>query len=353
MSQRPPPQPTRPRPPHLVHVVATRNFAGVERYVTYVAPGLVQRGWRVTVVGGDPERMGRALAGSGVELEPFTGRAALVRWLRRRAASAAIVHAHMTAAEFAVVRALGDSGPRLVATRHFAQPRGSSWVARLATRNVSRRLAAQIAISQFVADRVGEPTTVIANGVPDLPMGAHDRKVVLLAQRLEAEKHTAVALRAWAMCGLAAEGWRLHIAGDGAQREQLTVQAADLGVADSVTFLGMVERPQELMGSAAIFVATAPGEPFGLSVAEAMSTGASVIAADAGGHTELLAEGAGVLVPPKDAEALAQALVVAAAAGTDRVAMGAAAQRRQRERFSLEAHVRALDELYRSLLPHP
>ena len=43
--------------PSVVHVVATANFAGVERYVSNVARETVGRGWDVAVVGGHPEQM--------------------------------------------------------------------------------------------------------------------------------------------------------------------------------------------------------------------------------------------------------------------------------------------------------
>ena len=45
----------------VVHVVCTANFAGVERYVTYIAPRLARRGWEVTVIGGDADRMRASL----------------------------------------------------------------------------------------------------------------------------------------------------------------------------------------------------------------------------------------------------------------------------------------------------
>ena len=50
----------------VVHLVATTAFAGVERYLTYVAPAQVQAGLEVVVLGGDRERMAAAFAGTGV-----------------------------------------------------------------------------------------------------------------------------------------------------------------------------------------------------------------------------------------------------------------------------------------------
>ena len=56
---------------------------------------------------------------------------------------------------------------------------------------------------------------------PDRVAAVDRLPVVLVAQRLEREKHTDVAVRAFAASGLADAGWRLKIAGDGALRGEL------------------------------------------------------------------------------------------------------------------------------------
>lgn len=58
--------------------------------------------------------------------------------------------------------------------------------------------------------------------------------VVLVAQRLETEKHTDIALRAWQRSELAQSGWEIHLAGGGAQEGVLRSLAQDLAVTDSV-----------------------------------------------------------------------------------------------------------------------
>ena len=57
-------------PLHIVHLVCTQAFAGVERYLSYTAPALQGLGHRITVVGGDPTAMSRALDGTGVRFVP-------------------------------------------------------------------------------------------------------------------------------------------------------------------------------------------------------------------------------------------------------------------------------------------
>lgn len=339
-----------PDAPHVVHVVATDAFAGVERYITYVAPLLADAGWRVTVIGGDRDRMSSAFADTDVEHIPYTGMMGLWRRLREVGRAADVVHTHMTAAEVAAVRAIPTSGPPIVTTRHFAANRGRNSLSRLATRKVKRRISVQIAISEFVASVVTEPTIVIPNGVPQQPFGAHDENVVLMVQRLEAEKHSEDALRAWKQTGLGDSGWELHIAGDGAERARLERVVRELGIERSVRFLGPIDDVEARMGRARIQLATAPREPFGLGVAEAMATGSAVVAVDGGGHRELLAEGVGVLVPVSDIGSMAAVIESLASSNDERQLLGIRAQARQRSEFSIERHVERLLDVYRSML---
>lgn len=148
------------------------------------------------------------------------------------------------------------------------------------------RLAGQVAGSNFVAAAIEGAATVVHPGVSlvEDEKETPDR-VVLVAQRLEVEKSTEIALYAWA----AIEdhlGWRLVIAGKGVGRDALELLAHDLGVASDVDFVGFVTDVNGQLKHASIFLATAPAEPFGLSVVEAMAHGIPIVAAAGGGHLE-------------------------------------------------------------------
>jgi glycosyltransferase involved in cell wall biosynthesis len=331
---------------HVVHVVATNNFAGVERYVTYVAPLLVESGWRVSVIGGATEPMQRALGPHGIHHEPFITRQQIRAWLRTNAAEFHMVHAHMTDAELAAVAGVRGTRVPVIATRHFAQRRGSTRARRVALRWVGRRLAEQVSISQFVADSIGEPSRVIRNGVPDAEMGTHTEQVVLVAQRLEREKSTDVALRAFAASGLAAQGWQLHIAGTGSEEPALRHLAHQLGLTGSVTFLGFVNDVPDRLGRAGIVMAPCSVDAFGLTVAEAMACGAPVCAANTGGHWELFAGLNPAVFEPGDVFGAANALRMLASDSSARANLGARLRMRQRTDFSLTQHVAQLDALY-------
>lgn len=344
------------RPPALggalriAHVVRSDNFAGVERYITYVAPQLARRGLSVVVIGGDPVRMAQALTPAGVVSLPATTTLEVIRQLRR-CRPLDLVHAHMTAAEVAALAARPLTGrASLVTTRHFAARRGRSPAGRLAAVVVGRTVAVEIAISRFVADAVERPCVLLSSGVPrrsQASTAAERRPLVLMAQRLEAEKDGAVGIRAWAASGLAAAGWRMVIAGGGTLAGELRELAGRLGAGPSVDFVGPQADIAPLFDSASVFLATAPKEPFGLSVVEAMAASLPVVASGSGAHLETVgACSTRWLFPPGDHEACARHLRQLALAPVTRQAYGDALRDFQRRQFDLDDHVDRLVELY-------
>ncbi len=327
----------------VVHVVRSDAFAGVERYIAMVAPALVARGFTVEAIGGDPVRMRAALPHSVKHREATTSTA--VAFALLRSGRADVIHAHMTAAEMVSVGMGALRRSRVVATLHFAHPRG---IPHPADRLLSSRLSAQIAISNFVAQRVPGTTIVIPNGVANAELVPNAGRQVLVAQRLEREKRTDEAIRGWARSQLGSEGWRLVIAGGGAERSTLERLARSSGVADSVRFVGSQTDLGPLRATSAFQLAPRSDEPFGLSVAEAMADGLVLLAADGGGHREILRDFPELLYPAGDPDALGAALRHTAER-PDRPQLGARLQAVQRQRYSIETHVDKLAALYRSV----
>ncbi len=331
----------------IVQVVRSDGFAGVERYITEVSASLSSRGHRIAVVGGDPARMASELP-SGVSHRPartVAGTSAAL--LHHRDVD--LVHAHMTAAETAAWLVRPVLRAPIVATRHFAADRGSSAAARLLAGRTSRSVARDIAISRYVAGGVTGPTLLLANGVPERPQAPLTASTVVLLQRLSPEKQPGVALEAWRRSRLGERGWRLVVAGSGELAADLARLAGQLGVAESVEFAGRVGDTDALLSGSSILLATAPAEPFGLSVVEAMAHGLPVVAAGGGGHLETMGD-AGFLFPPGDAAAAASALVELADSPERRLRTGAALRRRQQELYSLTRHVDRLEEVYREVV---
>jgi glycosyltransferase involved in cell wall biosynthesis len=330
----------------VVHVVCSDRFAGTERHVATLAHAQREAGHQVHLVGGDAALA--ALAGNVEHLPAATVLDALAAL--RRLPAADVLHAHMTDAEVVLALHPGHRAAARVATRHFARRRGSDPFRRVATTMTARRLDGQIAVSRYVADRVEGNSTVIHPGVPELPVRDATRSpVVLVVQRLEAEKATDVALTAFARSGLA-PGWRMQVAGSGAEADSLRRLALDLGIAGHVDFLGARDDVPELMAAASVLVAPCPVEGLGLAVVEAMAAGLPVVATAAGGHLESAGSvDESWLFAPGDAEAAADRLRRAAADAAGLLAYGDALRERQRTHFSVDRWRAQTDDFYRSL----
>ncbi|MCU1536366.1 MAG: hypothetical protein JWP82_717 [Humibacillus sp.] len=323
----------------VLHAVRSDAFAGVESHVARLAVAQHARGDEVVVIGGDPARMAAAVAGAA-RLVPATTVAEVGRSVRRWAPRADVVHAHMTAAEIACAAALVGLRSPLVATRHFARVRGSNPASTLAAELAATRVSAQIAISHYVATSVDGSSTVIHPGVgSSTTTAATDRRenVVLVAQRLEAEKETELAVRAFAQSRLAESGWVLEVAGSGAQADALRSLTLELGVAASTRFLGHSSDVAGLMRRAAVLLAPCRVEGLGLTVLEAMAEALPIVAVAAGGHLETVGSVAGARLHAPGDDVEAGALVRELALDpTARDAYGASLQQAQRERFTPE-----------------
>jgi glycosyltransferase involved in cell wall biosynthesis len=324
-------------------VVRSDSFAGVERYISLVAPRLTARGCKVTVIGGDQSSMRRV--SDGVRWRPASTTGAAAAQLARLG-RIDVVHAHMTAAELAAVVTKPFHRAHLVATLHFASSRGSNHSGdRL--RALGRFMDEQIAISAFVATAVSA-TRVLQNGVAIANPGPTGReRFVLVMQRLEVEKQTDVVLRAWSSSQLRQHGWRLVIAGRGTQLSDLQRLSTELDVAESVEWKGFVKDPAHLLSHAGVFLAPAPAEPFGLTVVEAMARATPVIAADGGAHRETIGLD-GWLFPVGDAGACARLLDDID--NRDLATYGARLRSRQHESFDIETHTDGLLQIYREVI---
>lgn len=105
-------------------------------------------------------------------------------------------------------------------------------------------------------------------------------------------------------------------AGGGGFHKELDSRIVELGLEDHVTLLGAIsaEAVRDKLMSSHVFVLASWSEPLGVAYMEAMSCEVPTIGTDAGGVPELITSGEdGILVPPKDPEALAEALMQLAA----------------------------------------
>ncbi len=143
---------------------------------------------------------------------------------------------------------------------------------------------------------------------------------------------------------------RLTIVGDGPDRAQLERRVQDLGLGESVDFLGYQPDGARFMADMDIVAVPSRFEPFGIVAVEAMAQGRPVVASAVGGLTETMVDGTtGRLVPAGDSVRLADALGDLVRSSALREQMGEAGRERAIALFSPDRVVAAYTKLYRSL----
>lgn len=107
------------------------------------------------------------------------------------------------------------------------------------------------------------------------------------------------------------ERYQLVLVGDGVMRPEMEQLTDDLGMHRRVTFTGHLDREgvEAKLNSSHAFLASTLSESFGLGMVEAMSLGLPAVASNVGGIPDIVKHGEnGLLVPPGDPDALAQAI---------------------------------------------
>ena len=146
---------------------------------------------------------------------------------------------------------------------------------------------------------------------------------------------------------------RYRIVGDGPDREAIMFAIHDLGLEQHVELLGAQTASQvrEALGWADVCLHAAVSEGFCVSVIEAQATGLPVVCSDADGLGENVEHRvSGLVVPRRDAAALASGLAELASRPQLRATMGAAARDRAQRRFDIAGQLDALESLYREAI---
>ncbi|MCC6191317.1 MAG: glycosyltransferase family 4 protein [Anaerolineales bacterium] len=139
----------------------------------------------------------------------------------------------------------------------------------------------------------------------------NDAVTIVYVGRLHPSKGLGVLLSAFAQAAQTRPQlrWRLVIVGEGVLRPELEAQAANLGLADAVQFVGQVQEVSPHLAQGDIFVLPSLSEGISNALLEAMAHGLPCVATRIGGNTTLIRDGeTGLLVALASTEALAAAL---------------------------------------------
>ncbi len=282
-----------------------------------------------------------------------------------------VVHNHMYHAEvigtLAALRLaeLGQPRPSVVGTVHSSRIRSAEDVALL--RQLTPRMDQVIAVSSSIVHKIdaegrhGAPVNLIYNGIdlqryddlvpcctlreeyglpPEGPM-------VGVVARLEAEKGHPTLLDAWPRVLERFSNATLLVIGEGSRESALKEQAAELGISGSVIFTGRRDDVPAVTKSLDVAVLPSYREAQGLTILEAMALSRPVVASNVGGIPEMIEDGkTGLLVPPHDPSALADAIVRLLVDHPLADTLGRAGHALVHDRFCVELMVRAVESIY-------
>lgn len=147
-------------------------------------------------------------------------------------------------------------------------------------------------------------------------------------------------------------GWVLVLAGrDDGHGPALKNLAAELGISDHIKFLGSYDNVPALLQASDIFILPSHQEGFSNALLEAMASQTAIIATDVGGNAEAIQHGmTGLIVPPRNPQALSHAIVTLAADPDKRATFARASAQRARDCFSLKSCIDNYDRLYMDMI---
>jgi glycosyltransferase involved in cell wall biosynthesis len=193
-----------------------------------------------------------------------------------------------------------------------------------------------------------------AKAAVSLERGTGEEEVVAgYVGRLVAIKRVDLILRAVAQARRQGSPIRLVVAGDGECRQELERLARELGLADSVEFLGYVSDASPVVARADLAILASDNEGTPVALIEAAAAGRPAVATAVGGVPEVVVPGAGMLVPRGDYAALAAALDRCARDRPLRERMGAHAREHVLRHFSVDRLLNDIEDLYDELLARP
>jgi glycosyltransferase involved in cell wall biosynthesis len=373
-------------PVPIVHIQKMKGACGSENHLLSLLGGLDKTRFEphywILVEPGDrfPEYVSR-LAKDGVRSLEIPIRAdfdpglivRLVRHLRRLRPG--LVHTHLIHADLhGTVAAVLAGVPVRVSSRHNDDRfRTRPWI-RLLNRGIANRQHRIVGISHWVSDFVRrvegigrEKVVTIHYGLDDLATPGADRsflkekygipdgrRLLITLGRLTEQKGQIHLIRALPKIVDRFPDVLLVMMGEGDLRETYRSEIGRLGLTEAVRMLGYVSPPGPVLRCGEMFVHPSLWEGFGLVLLEAMAYRIPIVASRVSAIPEIVEDGkTGLLVPPGDSEALADAVIRLLDRPEEGRTMGKKGRDRLEAEFSVKKMVMETERLYDRLLSAP
>ena len=361
------------RPLSILHTESSIGWGGQELRILTEMEGMARRGHHVHLLTADsadilPAARARGLAATGLPIEAkrLAGLRALRTWLASHGGAFDVINTHSSTDAWlmALARATLRGMPPVVRTRHVSTPVNNSattrWLYQSAT--VQLVVTGEALAAQLVRDNRYDPVriTSVRTGI-DLarfrPLDPSDararlavdtRPAVAIVATLRDWKGHDDLLDAWVRLRADVPGWQLLVIGDGPRRAHLEGRVAAMGLERDVRFTGNQDDVPSWFACAEIAVLPSYGdEGVPQSLMQAAACGLPAVSTPVGAIAEAVRDGeTGLLVPPRDAQALAAALARLMGDAPLRKLMGAAAHAYAQENFGIDRMLDGMERVF-------
>jgi glycosyltransferase involved in cell wall biosynthesis/peptidoglycan/xylan/chitin deacetylase (PgdA/CDA1 family) len=351
----------------VAHLVLTLNTGGLERLVCDLARQRSSEFQTIVCCLDARGHLADSLEASGIKVHVVSRHGGLdaglivrlARWLRRQGVQ--VLHTHGPDPMFYGGWAAKLAGVAVrVHTQHDTMLADGSWRDRLKFRLAAPAFHSVVAVSgrteQILAEHAGHHRGLltIRNGIDidrfhrRTAAAAGGGMVIGTVARLAPEKGLDRLVHAFGQLRTRHPALRLIIAGDGPERSKLQSLARSLGLESAIEFSGQVDDVERVLDRLDVFALPSLTEGIPLALLEAMAARLPVVATAVGGVPEVIVSGeSGVLVPAENPLELQRALHDLIDNPHLRARLGAGAERRVRDLFSLEAMASRYRALYR------
>lgn len=365
------------RPLAIVHTENSCGWGGQEIRILTEARGFLDRGHRITLIAPDEAPIAPAAARMGIPVVPMDIRKkrlgsliALRRWLATHRADVDVLNTHSSTDSWlgALACMTLPSPPPLVRTRHVSTTvRNRPTTRWLYTRATAHIVTTGEALRRQLARENGVPLermTSIPTGIDLARFVPGDAVAARAALGLPSKPALGIVatLRDWkgheylfeaiARDRAAWRDWQLIVVGDGPYRDRLDARLARLELVDEVRFVGQQQDVVPWMQALDIFALPSYGEEgVPQAIMQAMACGLPVVSTPVGAITEAVtADVTGLVVPARDAAALAAALATLRGDPTLRARFGTAARARAERDFGLDKMLDAMEAVFTGVL---
>jgi glycosyltransferase involved in cell wall biosynthesis len=273
-----------------------------------------------------------------------------------------VVHTHMFWANlYGSIAARVSSVPVVVTSEHGRNEWKRPWHKWLERRIISRVAARRLCVSEDILvrrrDFDGVPESKLEVSPNGTPIPAIDRRpsdrepVIGSVGRLVKEKDFPTLVQAMSQLVRLGHAWRLEIVGEGPARADIEKAIKVNDASQYVELVGMQQDVGRWLQRWSVFASSSIQEGQPIALLEAMAYGLPCVATSVGGVPDTLAnETEGIIVPPRDSNALAEALDKVIKNSKLRMDLGAAARQRVVQDFSIDALANRCIGIYRSEL---